>query len=1311
VGIRITADFEIQATLDRSIEQAGDYVYRASFYRLFSYDFRFPGTLQVTTGPPLVEGEIVQGRRTEQVALPYRHREFYEPEPSLEFRRPMLLLPPTPESLDPLRDSPVPRSQPDQLQREQEEQRHEELIRGQPSFGSQAEMEAYIRAHPNESFVGITTSYGRFVARRVNEDELQRLAASLREDVDSLPEVAWGAAERRSAWGVTGIYQNGSRVDLEHFANLYYSEETFAGIGRGGEFEEAEIFRVGAYSYGRKPLSHDEALARWRELDAKTSSEILRLETEPGHRFFSLWVRGVGQAHQLDQRYFRGRDAFNQRIVQLAEAGTDEINLFNQIGGGPDADDIRYFLFTETDREQNNPAFVATLNRRDELAEAVSRVIYNHVEARAQQLALERIVAGADQLRPYAEDAERMRSFVLGFPQMNATQRADALRFLGVPEDDRSHVMQMLSERGNAMRVALGLEESVTEEEWETVVADNVGAAAAYRTTYTYRVSVERLMGWARDTVTGLDQAAEQLRGRQVEALWLEGELGNTIRTQVYREFGFNLLDPTRFPHRDETSGWFPGPLAAGPLAFSSLAEQMYANRVHRMANEGVVLRVLAVTGMVLVTILLILVAQEAGAIAAGYLFAEGSAAYIATELVVSGVVFTALSELRTRVLEGRWESESAGELVGHTALNIATFGAFRFLNTLLAAGARSFVAGRVGEEAFRASRGAQRAAEALRITGVGATFLTIGIAQRLASGQGFSSAGDFALFAYENLLTLAMLEGGAVLARPLMTRGTMWAREQRLGAFEPEITALQGDVARLQRDLASLSLRPQAAARDAPGLAARTRTLLETQRSLCERLRENFRTRTDARALEAEAGQELQRIDDALAGIRQAEFLTQQHVVPVEGSESVFTYEGGSEAANRFRQFYGEDRVHVAEDGSIRVEVPGLETRELVFVPAERFAAPTAGGPPPEVPTLVQRQLALQARQRALLSRARRLGVRHASLDAVRGLRPTESTRPETLDRTEQAIARAEREAGAEMERLTRNILRNVRDRLGAGAIDQIRAGELSSVSDADLADILWQARGLQNMGPAHLRALVFAAQAGEPAIDFPKLLSTIRRGRFTVADRNFALETFTQMMELRVAGARQMLADMSASPSRFRGGLFQMEVIRFIGGVEQVAGIEVRTQVGTRAREYDITLRDGTRIECKDWATWEYADSLADAFERDMLSLTQNFTNPSGLRHMRYVFRLVGGRPVRPVSEIRAFLRARLERALSQRGADDATRQAMLREFDDYLDLVQAPDLQRTGGLPLPSIPAAPPSPALPRREEEEEQEEGAD
>lgn len=1281
VGLRVRAGFEMHATLNRDIESISS----GPFYRLYSYDFQFSGVLRI--------GD-------QDVPLPYRHRELYPPTRSREFERPLLLSPPTAESLDPLRDSPLPGSAPDQRQTEQEEERHQDMIRGHPAFDTRAEMETYIREHPDEAFVGITTSFGRFVARRVNEAELQRLADVVREDPDNLPEVAWGVETRTSGWGVTGIYQGGRAVDLDAFRDLWYGDDLFAMVGGGDSFEEAEVFRMGTRSFGRKPLDHDQAVARWDALGAMETAAVRRLNTEPGRRFHALWVRGAGRIHEIDESYFTGRDAFYREIASLDQ---DMPATYNAMIESPNGNEIRTFLMAELDREQRSARLVGALTRREELADAVSMRVYFQVETRAQQLALERIESGRGQLAVYATNADRMRTLVMGFPDMSGTERNEAMAFIGVPITDRSHVGSMLSSREGAMRVALGLEETQVEEDWETVVVDNAPAAGAIRTTTTYRVSIERLMGWASTTVAGMEQAAQELRSGSVKALRLEGELGNQVRRLVYDEMGFNLLRPEGFPHGDETSGWFPDPLDPGPMVFTSLAEQMYANHVRNQASMGTVFHVLGVTGMVIASIVLILVAQEAGLVVAGLLFAEGSAAFVATEIIVSGLVFTGLSELQTRLVEGRWSSPT--DIGIHGAVNIATFGAFRYLNTLLAAGARSFVAARVGgEDAFMASRGAQRAAGALRIGGVGATFFIVGIGQRLLSGQGFSSWGDFALFAYENLLTLALLEGGAYLARPLMTESSIWARANRLGAFEGEIVALRGDAARLQRDLASLAVRPQASEREAPGLIERTRTALETQRDLCSRLRENFRNRGDATALEQQAGVELEGIQIALDGIRQAEFLVQQRVTPIESSESVFTYEGGSAAAERFRVYYGEERVQVGEDGRIRVQVPGLEAGELVFVPAESVA-PAAGTTAPTLPDIVQRQQLLTARQTALLTRARRLGVSDPTLDQIRGnrLRVGQRTRPEALDEAEQLITRAESVAGARMDQLARNILDNVRSRLGARAIEQIRAGELASVTDAELADVLWQARGLQDMGVAQLRALVFASRPGEPAIDFIRLLRIWRNGRFGVAARNFALETFTQMMERRLPGARATLADMAASTGRFRGGLFEMEAIRYLGGLENVSGTQVRRAIGARAREYDIELSNGQRVECKDWSTWEYADgSLGDPFERDVASLTDNFTNPSGIRRMRYLFR---NPPPRSVANIRAFLRGRLENALRRAEAEPATREAMLAEFDDYLLLVEAPDLQRSGGAALPGPTISPPSPALPTDDDEDQ------
>lgn len=1290
IGLRLKGTTRVKVTLDRRFEvPAGD------IYRLFSYDFDLPGELQFERASEVEP-------QHPPVPLPWRFRHLVPPRPYGELPPPTLLDPPKERELEPFPDSRLRLAPRDTSEADRARADEQEMVRGQAAFRTRRDMEEHIRKHPEKTFIGIETTYGKFVARAIDEREMIALARELRGDPDRLPEVAWDVTGKRSAWKTTGVYQRGQRLDPESLHDLYYGSVFEAREGVGGDLEECEVFRMGPQSFGRKPLTHDEAVRRWSELDGLDRRAIDRLMTAPGRPFVALRVRGVGKAHNVDADYFDGREEFRKR-APLLRGLTSPSEVIVRLLSGSDTSNanIYYYVLAEADRERTDPAFLATLREHESLAEAVSSLIYDRVEERAQKVALEAVAEARGQLAPLADELDRARAFVIGFPDMGEKARKDALAFIGVPESERGFVLEMLGDRETAWRIALGLDESRTERKTMRVV-DDLPSKTRIDYTVTRRFSLDMLRGWAATSVEGLDKARTQLAADRALALWLEGELGNRVREQVYREFGFNLLKPDGFPHGKETEGWSPSPLHAGKLPFSSLAEQMFANRVRGKATKSTLMKVLAVTLLVIVTVILILIAQGVGLAAAGLLFAEGSAAFIATELIVSGVVFTGLSAVQHRMTEGEWQSPL--DLIGQGALNIATFGAFRFLNTFLAAGAKSFVAARVQSGFFAAER-AGAWATGLRIGLVGTSFMGIGIAQRLASGKGFESAGDFALFAYENLLTIALLEAGAVAGRPLMERGSIWAREVRLGALELPITQLRADLVRLQRNVASLSMRPEAAPRDAPRLIGETRALLVRQRALVEQLRQRFRTRSDAAQLEKKVGAELEAIDTALAGIEQAEFLIQLKIKPVKGSESVYTYEGGAPAIDRFKQFYGEERVRVEADGTLRAEVKGLDTRELVFVPAEKYGTPATGATtPPAVPPLVQRQLALQARQQAVLSRAKLLGIQHSTLNEIRRKQPVRQTDPKTLQETENLIARAEKEAGAVMDTLTKNILKNVTDRLGKGALDQIRAGELRDVTDAQLADVLYQARGMHNMGVAQLRALVFAARPGVPPINFPKLLQTIHRGKFNVSDRNFALETFTQLMELRVAGTRQMLADMSVSPSKFRGGLFQMEAMRFVGGVEQVAGIEIREPLGNRAREYDITLRDGTRIECKDWLTWEYADGLGSQFVRDMRLLTNNFFNPAGMRRMRYLFR---SPPPRSVENIRAFLRARLERELANEW--QSLREAMLREFDAYADLVQAPQLQRSGGLPLPPPGTPLPSPAWPDDEAGDEDEAG--
>lgn len=1280
-GLHVASTFEVVATLDRSIEDCRG----SSVFTLFSYHLDFPGSL------------TVNGKT---LTAPWRHRELYAPTPSLELPFIDPLVPPSAASLDPLQDATVPLTRPDARQRELAAKKKQDLVRGQPAFATRKAMEAYIRSHPGESFIGITTSYGRFVARKLDAAELRRLAKVARQESAGLEDVAWDAEQGTSAWGVTGVYHAGETLDAAALANLFFAEEWQAQWGWEGQLAEAEVFQMEGGMFGRRPLTHDQALARWRELDAYTAVQAAVLETEPGHPFQSLWVRGPGRFHEIGARYFKGRDLFRALLPTLGEHSGNLALVLESAGG----DDVRAFLEAETDREVEDPTFRAALQARPELAAGVGEFLYQQAERRAQELALRAVTDAHDALAPLAEKRERAQAFVLGFADLSVAGQTEALEFIGVPERDRAQVRSMLADRKAAMRVALGL----TERRMETYrIHIDVGPAV---TEYElYSVSLDRLQEWAAETVAELGDAAEQFRTWSVTALKLKGPLGDRVRADTYRHMGFLALDPAGFPHAAESPGFRPDPLARGTRHFTTLGEQLYANHVSRMADEELVLDVLKGLGKAVLSALLLLVAQEAGVAATGLLWAEASSTVVAaTEVVTSGVAFTLLNEGAAWAVEGRTESESLGGFAWNAAVNVATFGIFRALNKLLVAGTKAFVAGRMGEAGFTATRGAQ-IANGLRIAGMGTAFIGLALAQRLASGQGLPKGRELVLFASENLLNLALLEGGAVLAGPLMKRTGIWARSKRLGALEGEITALRGDIPRLQRDVAALAVNPHSAARDAPQLIKELRPKLERMKELAAKLKGHFSTIGDAGA-EVDAGLEIELIETALQGLEQAEFLVAEQVAPVEGSESVFTYQAGekgpqarTESVKRFELFYGEKRVKVDDNGTIRVEVPGLEAQELVFVPAELYALKK--GPPTDVQLVVSRQQALAARQKALVQRADRLGIKNDPLiKAIRGLRPKQQTSEKTLASTEKKIAAAEKTVGAQIKKLDKQLLSNLRGQLKGEGFAQLRAGQLSGASDADLADVAWFTRGLQQLGVPELRALLFAHRAGGKPVDIPKLLA--RAKGVSVAERNFALESFGYLVESRVPGAHKLLAQMAETGGKFSGGLWAMEYMRYVVGIENVAAIELSVSLEGGAREYDVVLRDGTRLELKNWKQW-YESSLLKQFNKDMVIATSNFTNPKGIRNLRYIFR---DPAPRSVENTRAEMRKWLQNLLAGKGASPEVIKSMLDAFGGHAELVQVPVMNRTASIPLPPVQPGPVVPGFPggRRDEEKEEDE---
>jgi hypothetical protein len=204
-----------------------------------------------------------------------------------------------------------------------------------------------------------------------------------------------------------------------------------------------------------------------------------------------------------------------------------------------------------------------------------------------------------------------------------------------------------------------------------------------------------------------------------------------------------------------------------------------------------------------------------------------------------------------------------------------------------------------------------------------------------------------------------------------------------------------------------------------------------------------------------------------------------------------------------------------------------------------------------------------------------------------------------------------------------------------------------------------------------------------------------------FGTKARNTALETFGMMADANVRNCQRVLSDMGVDTGKWSGGMFALEIARFGYGIEQIDAFEVHVEGPAGGRNIDVVLKNGFRIELKNWNSWEYRTSLANAsdpeepgqFLTDVAN--QNF-DPKVFEWHRYIFRYPA--PETPV-RIKAYLRAQLE--LYIRGKISPTRaKALLDAFDATTDLVTESKARAEGGvLDVPKIPSSSPMPKQPQ------------
>ena len=1228
----------------------------------------------------------------------------------------------------------------------------EKLPNSFPTFDTLKGLQKFLDAEPKKDFMVLKMPDGKYVARRVDEKQMQQLANKVRGDTPDLgylPQLTRynGAAaqgEFLSFWMHGKEYSS-----LDAIRDLYYGDELYASIGSKGAAPECEVYRMGASSFGRRPLTHAQALQLLEGFDRMSTDEVFKREVE-GYPFVMMRMAGKNKRHDIDRRYFEGRDTFKASATRLDALDTvDQKDEYLRAYRDLESGQSRHFLMIELDREKDNAEFITLLKGTKRAQALVGKMVWDQVSDHANFVAVREIRTGIAELKPYAEGDLHLKNLVLFFGTMPDKKQADALDFLGISAEAKPHFKHVLSNAQSAQRVIDGETVTETYDEWESYDTPGGGMRSTKRVV-SVDVSLDTIRKAVKAQIANLDKSVALLQARdattgeyEFKALTASGEFGENVRRITYRDFGIKL-DPKSFPHGKVSPGWFPDALEGDRAKFSTSFEQVFANEANRHDSWDVALLIAKITLVALAAVAVMLGAHLAGLAVVAALGLEGGAAFVAYT-ATSAAVLTGFDLLQGKLLEGK--------------------------NPTLKAGLSSFLKNLLMVAAFtRLGKALEGVSVITRMSVMGATFLSVSFAEKMHAG-GFESPRDFYLWMYSNIVTFAALEAGGRLIRPLDVKIQFWGRARRLTALAGEVDVHVGKVGKLQQRLGDVMHRPHLAANEGAALKADVKTLLLEQKALAEKVAQKIKDSKDPEAqfVDKELKAELAEIEKAMAGMEEADFLSALQLKPVAEIANAFEYKAGADAVAQLKKFFPEGtKVEASPDGVVRVQMAGQEQAFVLYpeghamlpVPkqgplagklnlneataADIVAAEISGvgkqtadkivegrkqqgglfssmqdllkitgiGPatvaklnasgkvevaPKSKSTIIEIQAELRSRADAVIKRADATGISDPSVDALRKFQVGATDAEIASARA--AVAKAEAQGNAKIDQAGKAARQKLaaRDTIPKDWLKQVKVGRLSGVSDQAINDALTQIPSSRKtrftqIGPEQVRAIVLAHGEGVPIRKFLE-----KSQGFTVAQRNRALRIYVEAVETGISGVGRVLKEMSIQGTKFRGGLFVLELAEHLG-LRNIKEFEMHVLQGSTERFVDMVLKgDGIWVECKDWGEWTLNNpgKLANQFRKDV---RLSGYDPNVFTQRQYVF----SKPApRPLAEIRSFLREALVQELAEARASKAItadeEAALLAAFDAQKNMVSESALRDEHQLLQPDPASAKTSPPI--------------
>jgi hypothetical protein len=665
-----------------------------------------------------------------------------------------------------------------------------------------------------------------------------------------------------------------------------------------------------------------------------------------------------------------------------------------------------------------------------------------------------------------------------------------------------------------------------------------------------------------------------------------------------------------------------------------------------------------------------------ADAIAAGGAFATFAVPVI--ETITAAVIFTFLETGTSYGVEkfvmGNEDAElpSLGEFAWKGLTNIFAFGIFKAFGAVAGMAGRRIAGLNAVSKVFKNTKAT---ANVIRVGVISAGFISLAFHNYVKENGKWPEGKDLYMLLYENILFIALMEIGAKMMEPKILAIREAAVGKKRTALEKKLLRNMDEFQLIAKDIASLATRPESIAKESTALTKRLEKILKQQTKLLEQFeKQSWKYGHLAKAIR----QRIELIEQMMGILSEAQLMQGIKMIPAEqrGDTIIYTYNPGEgkkqqrELLKMLRETFesnqGEKVSLEARSGKIVVET---QVGKMEFVPEGSFV------PEQKTGKKLSRREQLAQRKDRLVQRAELLNLSGApEITALSRINVRNTQKIDTLKSHQDLIVTAEAFINTKTKAYAEGqLLKRMQKRFGKNILADITAGSLQDMPLNLVYDALNLAYRKQISDPVELRALVYAYRyAMESGYDKP-LKNILSLGN--KKDRFFILDTFVKMADAGIPGTWAMMRRIMTGPRGRKGGLWAAKWIRFKVGIEKVRAVEFDVDQSGVNREIDILLKDGTRVEMKDWDNW-FEENVIKELYKDIAQETNGLASTAGFERIQWVFRAPG--PV-PRAVIERTFRLTLDKVIQDYGLADAPAKKVREAFENELaDMLQIKDLQ---------------------------------